>query len=64
MSTAILRHDEYLFEGSVSSGHHTDLSKACCEHLEYLIRAPAQGVFTIHLVAPFPSLTPTSEELN
>lgn len=64
MSTAILRHDEYLFEGSVSSGHLTDLSKACCEHLLSLIRAPAQGVFTIHLVALFPNLTPTSEELT
>lgn len=63
MSTAILRHDECLFEGSVSSEHLIDLCKACCEHLVYLIRAPAQGVFTIYLVTPFPNLTPTSEEL-
>lgn len=64
MSTAILRHSECLCEGSVSSGHLTDLPKACCEHLVYLIRAPAQGVFIIHLVALFPNLTPTSEELT
>lgn len=43
-STAILRHDECLFEGSVSSEHLIDLCKACCEHLVYLIRAPEEAL--------------------